>query len=135
MMCSAISAPAAAVLSLSISTAAGEMTFPVRGSSNRAALIIFALLDALANSDNAAKMVRLILTIMALYGIEQLFRVVSSAVFEDDFNVFDIRNVSGRIAFYHDEVGILSNGDRSNLFLTSEKNRAVQSGDVNCLNG
>jgi hypothetical protein len=39
----------------------------------------------------------LIFPIVALNGIEQLFGVVSDAVFEDDFDVFDIRDASTRV--------------------------------------
>src|SRR5438067_5144847 len=91
------------ILPSSISTAAGESTCPERGSSRWP-----------ARTSSAAA---LILAIVTLHRIEKLRGVVSDAVFENDFDVLDIGNARGRIAFDHDEVGVLSDGDRSDPIL------------------
>src|SRR4029077_7694879 len=70
---------------------------------------------------------------MSLHRIEQLFLVVSDAVLENDFDVFDISDTSGRITFHHHQVRILSDGNRADAIVASEEDRAVQSGDANGL--
>src|SRR5438105_12675449 len=70
---------------------------------------------------------------MSLDRIEQLFRVVSDAILENDLDVFDIGDVSGRITFHDDEVRILSDGNRADVIVAPEEDRTVQSGDANCL--
>src|SRR6266568_6538306 len=79
------------------------------------------------------KNVRLIFSIVALHRFEQLFGVVSDAVLEDDFDVFDIRDARGGIALHHHEVRVLSGRDRADLILAAEKDRTVQRRDPNRL--
>ena len=98
------------ILPSSMSTATGESTLPECGSSRCAALM---------RTNDAAKSV-LILAIMALYGIEQLFRVIPDAILEDDLDVLDIGNVRGGITFHDDEVRVLTDCDRSDLIFAPE---------------
>src|SRR5207237_9444833 len=75
----------------------------------------------------------LILAIVTLHRIEKLRGVVSDAVFENDFDVLDIGNALGRIAFDHNEVGVLSDGDRSDPILPAEEDRAIECRDADRL--
>src|ERR1700736_6657242 len=70
---------------------------------------------------------------MALDGIEQLLGVIPGAVFEGDFDVFDIRDASGRIAFHDYQVRVVPDRNRADLILAAEKDSTVQSRDPNRL--
>src|SRR5258708_20484458 len=74
-----------------------------------------------------------ILSITALHRIQQLAGVVSDAVLEDDFDVFDVRDASGRITLHHHEVCVLPSRNRADLILAAEKHGTVQSRDPNGL--
>src|SRR5437762_12093046 len=108
--CTREGGPTSLILPSSMSTAAGESTLLECGSSRCAALM---------RTNDAAKSV-LILAIMALYGIEQLFRVIPDAILEDDLDVLDIGNVRGEITFHDDEVRVLTDCDRADLIFAPE---------------
>jgi len=61
-----------------------------------------------SRSDRGAS---LIFPIVALHRIQQFIGVVSGAILEDNLDIFDIRDPSGRITFHHDEVCVLSSRD------------------------
>src|SRR4051794_10166647 len=52
--------------------------------------------------------------------VDELLRVVTNALLEDDFDLLDIAHVSGRIAVEQHEVGLLSRSDRPDLICTAE---------------
>src|SRR5260221_1041649 len=74
-----------------------------------------------------------VLAVVAFHGIEQLSGVVADTVFEDDLDVLDVRDVDGRIAFHHHEIGVLPGRNRADPILAAEKARAVQRRDANGL--
>src|SRR6202521_155892 len=75
----------------------------------------------------------LIFSITTPYRIEQLLGIVSDTVLEDDFDVFDIRDASGRITSHHHEVGVFASQNRADLILAAEIDSTVQSRDPNSL--
>ena len=76
-------------------------------------------------NDSAAS----ILSVSATNGVQQLLRVVTDAILENDLNLFDIRNLSGRITLHHHKIRVFSNGYGTNLFLSAQVNSPVQSGN------
>src|SRR6202165_701952 len=109
--CTRAGEPTSLIFPFSISTAAGESTFPVWGSSSRPAFtrdteegdwaascpVGNRTKNSDAHSVNRLRMRLgppprsnpLIFSITALHGIQQLFGIVSDAIFEHDFDVFD----------------------------------------------
>src|SRR5262249_16884357 len=71
----------------------------------------------------------LALAVMAPDGIEQLLRVVTDAVLEDDLDVLDVRDARRRVALDHDQVRVLPGRDRTDLPVAAEEDRAVQRRD------
>src|SRR5437879_2757170 len=71
----------------------------------------------------------LVLAIVSSHGIQQLLCVVPDAIPEHDFDVFDVRDAHGRIAFHHHEVRVLPDREGTDLVLAAEENRSVQSRD------
>jgi hypothetical protein len=63
--------------------------------------------SSIENSGDLIPNIPLIFPIVTLHRIEQPFGVVPDAVLEDDFDVFDIRDASGRITLHHHEVRVL----------------------------
>src|SRR5262245_27359211 len=118
----------------SISTAAGDSTFPVFGSSSRCALTRVSAAGDGAQSAVDAMRPRIaaetsIFAIAAFHGIEQLLRVVPDPVLEHDLHVLHVGDAGGRIALDHDQVRALSHRDRADLILPAEVGRAVERGD------
>src|SRR5882762_3926012 len=98
---------------VSMSTAAEESTFPVRGSSSWPALSTLSGAGDWATSrpadekerNVAARSIRnlriplsSIFSAMALHGVQQLRGVIADAVLEDDLDVFDVPDATRRIA-------------------------------------
>jgi hypothetical protein len=54
---------------------------------------------------------QLVLAVAAFDGVEEFGGVVAYAVFEDDFDFFDVVDVGGRVAVDDDEVGVFAGGD------------------------
>src|SRR6266849_5328366 len=76
-----------------------------------------------------------VLPVPAPNRIKQFVGVVADAVFENDFDFLNIRNLLGRIALDHDQVCILSSCDRADLTLSAQVGGAVQSGDLDRFDG
>lgn len=53
----------------------------------------------------------LVLAVAAFDGVEEFGGVVADAVFEDDFDFFDVVDVGGGVAVDDDEVGVFAWGD------------------------
>ena len=56
-------------------------------------------------------MPELVLAVAAFDGVEEFGGVVADAVFEDDFDFFDVVDVGGGVAVDDDEVGVFAGGD------------------------
>ena len=52
-----------------------------------------------------------VLAVAAFDGVEEFGGVVADAVFEDDFDFFDVVDVGGGVAVDDDEVGVFAGGD------------------------
>src|SRR4029077_4805878 len=50
-----------------------------------------------------------ILSVSATHGVQQLLRVVTDSILENDLALFDIRNLSGRITLHHNKIRVFSN--------------------------
>ena|SRR5690349_11297808 len=46
-----------------------------------------------------------------LHTLNQLLGVVTNTIFENDFDVFDVSDLRGRVAFHDHQVGLFSDGD------------------------
>jgi len=71
----------------------------------------------------------LILAVAAFDGVEEFGGVVADAVFEDDFDFFDVVDVGGGVAVDDDEVGVLAYGYAAYGRLLAFVDGAVESGD------
>ena len=69
------------------------------------------------------------------YRINQPVRIEGSAIFENDFDIFDVRDARRRIAFDQHQIRTLSRRQRSDVLLATEEARAVLGGYVNSFNG
>src|SRR5262249_57831139 len=72
-------------------------------------------------------------SVTALDGIEELAAVVPQAVLQDDLHVLDVRDARSRITLHDDEARVLAGGDRSDLLLAPEEDRAVERSDADRL--
>jgi hypothetical protein len=60
-----------------------------------------------------------VFAVAATDGVEQLGRVVPYTILEDDFDVFDVGDLLGRIAFDDNQVGVFSGGDGADLLVAT----------------
>src|SRR6266702_5130974 len=61
---------------------------------------------------------------------DQLSRVITDSVFEDDLDIFNVFNFVGRVTFNDDEVGLLARGNGADALSFAEILRAVGRGNV-----
>ncbi len=64
--------------------------------------------------------------------LDQFLRVVANAVFENDFDVFDVGNCRGGISFHHHQIGLFARRDRTDARVFAEKFRAIECCDLYC---
>ena len=62
-------------------------------------------------------------------------RIEGSAIFENDFDIFDVRDARRGITFDQHKIRTLTRRQRSDLLLATEEARAVLGGYVNRFNG
>src|SRR5262245_20213838 len=72
---------------------------------------------------------RLVLAVMPLHRLEQLRRVVTHSVLEDELDVLDVGDASGRIALQDDEVRALADRNRADAACLTEVGGAVERRD------
>jgi hypothetical protein len=70
-----------------------------------------------------------VLAVAAFDGVEEFGGVVAYAVFEDDFDFFNVVDVGGGVAVDDDEVGVFAGGDGADGRLLAHVGRAVQGRD------
>ena len=76
-----------------------------------------------------------VLAVAAFDGVEEFGGVVAYAVFEDDFDFFDVVDVGGGVAVDDDEVGVLAGGDGADGCLLAEVGGSVEGGDFDGFEG
>src|SRR5215470_18177765 len=72
---------------------------------------------------------------MAPDRLKQLLRIESYPILEDDLDVLDIRNLARRVAFDHDQIGILPWLDGSDCLFAAEIPCAVKRCDLDRVGG
>ena len=70
-----------------------------------------------------------------MHGVEQQRRIVADAILEHGFDFLDIRDLPRRVAVDHDQVGILTWLDRTDLQVEPEVDCAVERADPDRLDG
>ena len=75
----------------------------------------------------------LVLAVAAFDGVEEFGGVVADAVFEDDFDFFDVVDVGCGVAVEDDEVGVFARGNAADGGLFAHVGGAVEGGDFDGL--
>src|SRR6266542_2607604 len=65
-----------------------------------------------------------------LHRLDQLLRVVTHSILENDFNPFYLADVHRRVSSYYHQVGLLSYSNRADPRIFTKKLRTVEAGDL-----
>src|SRR5260370_31557629 len=65
-----------------------------------------------------------------LHRLDQFFRIVADAIFENDLDLFDVADVRRGISFNNHQVSLFARSDRTDAGVLSQKLCAVEAGNL-----